>query len=437
MWSTAAHFLLLLRAAAARSRERERVREKGSRVWRVRRRMFSTTHMNRRRLSKVSSCSSCGRSGTGRRRRRRTTKGTSRQLVSWIVWTIMARTSAVTNDPAPPAIDGNPEFGDVPRVPAGVPVFPNQEMLNLSPEQLVRASLPWQGMDTPWRQPGGPGAVGNAWRLSKFARMNFARRQPWDTDTDVDQNAPFDSSVQSPVPAHPPPFVLGGDGHEEVNKKLNDPTWERIVNLPLMLPNAPAQYGHGYKPAGYYRHPFKRLGTNNDAPLQSFLQIAATPRPARARSMLRGSSSRRPRRRRREERDDPVTREDTVMLDLTGNPDELVGVATSSLGKIVGAPATFDPSNPIGMTQPTVLPPSPFVGPVEGLYFDNYDIKMIRQQQGSAGREGDLTLPRMARPEFTGANEIFKHITDPPLPIGQQYGRTAMYPPKPPAPLFG
>eukprot|EP00938_MAST-03A_sp_MAST-3A-sp1_P003848 g3848.t1 len=224
-------------------------------------------------------------------------------------------------NPENPALDSNPEFGDVPKVPAGVPVFPRQEMMNLSPEQLVRASLPWQGMDTPWRQPGGPGAVGNAWRLSKFARANFARREPWDTDQDVSQDAPFDNSQEAPVPGHPPPYYIG-DGDEDAGKKLPDPTWQRIVMAPPLLPNQPAQYGHGYKPAGYYRHPFKKLGTNNNAPVQSFMEVSESSSSRSPR--LRGTAS--------------------SFLELNSKPID--GMVRVGLDKLVGVLPEGDPTNP-------------------------------------------------------------------------------------------
>ena len=347
-------------------------------------------------------------------------------LVVFAILVLISRTIHSMN-PENPALDSNPEFGDVPKVPAGVPVFPRQEMMNLSPEQLVRASLPWQGMDTPWRQPGGPGAVGNAWRLSKFARANFATRQPWDTDSDVSQDAPFDNSQEAPVPGHPPPYYIG-DGDHEAAKKLPDATWQRIVMAPPLLPNQPAQYGHGYKPAGYYRHPFKKLGTNNNAPVQSFLEMSennnSNNRIVRKRR-LRGASS---------------------FLELGSKPID--GMVRVSIDQLVGALPEGDPTNPT-RTMPMSGPPAPpMTASLNSLHFDSYDAVMMRQMMGQAGEKGDLMLPPSRH--VSELPDIFRRLNEPPAPSSNAYAKglylyskypkplgEGLYPSKPPEPLFG
>jgi len=344
----------------------------------------------------------------------------------------------VEQNPPPPALDSNAEFGDVPKVPAGVPVFPKQEMMNLSPEQLVRASLPWQGMDTPWRQPGGPGAVGNAWRLSKFARMNYARREPWDTDRDVDQDAPFDNSISAPVAMHPPPYYIG-DGDHEANKKLNDPTWERVVLAPPLLPNGPAQYGHGYKPPGYYHHPFKRLGTSTNNPVQVFLEekekvaVAEGSRSERSdtttgkpkRTHLRGSSF--------------------ALLEIEETPT-ITGVSKAKPWEVLGVPPTHWLSNP-KMTTNTQFATQPISGQISSLHFDSEDTKVMSRVAPAPVTGVDMMIPPTAlssrqfdvkEPIEQLQKKFFQNLDIPPAGEGGPYTQDTqgLYPPRPPEPLF-
>ena len=342
---------------------------------------------------------------------------------------------AIGVNPPPPAIDSNAEMGDVPKVPAGMPVFPQQEMLNLSPEQLIRASLPWQGMDTPWRQPGGPGAVGNAWRLSKFARMNYARREPWDTDTDVDQNSPFDNSVGAPVPAHPPPYYIG-DGDHESNKKMNDPTWERVVIAPPLLPNGPAQYGHGYKPPGYYQHPFKRLGTSNNAPVQVFLE---TNERTEGRRALRG----------RKEREISTTTEDVPSVSLlevrigSSSSPTVDGTVGASPQDVVGLPPKQFLANS-NMVTNLAFPQSPQRAPLDSLPFMTQDTNLMRAAVPETGTDMLMRPTALSYRTYgkNGANDqeraekmIFQHLEQTPTDAGP--ANYALYPPRPPQPLFG
>eukprot|EP00939_MAST-03C_sp_MAST-3C-sp1_P004875 g4875.t1 len=355
---------------------------------------------------------------------------------------------------APLALDGNPEFGDVPRVPAGVPVFPKQEMMNLSPEQLVRASLPWQGMDTPWRQPGGPGAVGNAWRLSKFARMNYARREPWDMDRDTDQNAPFDNEIEAPVPSHAPPYYAG-DGEQSANQKMNDPTWERVVLAPPLIPNGPAQYGHGYKPAGYYRHPFKRLGTSQNSPLQVALElgervVSAGDNSAGIRRSVGEDAqayrkTNRGRRLRGRERDSSASFL-AIETKFRSDPPNIDGIADARPSEIVGIPPQYLSSNP-KMTTNTEHLPKPIIGPLDPLYFDSQDAKQVERTAPAPTLGTDLTIPPMslAYTKFKDTEtdnlrkqqqNIFRVLDSMPRPDSSA-ARRGLYPPEPPEPLFG
>jgi len=379
-------------------------------------------------------------------------------------------------NPPPPVLDGSTaEYGEIPKVPAGMPVFPTQDPLDLSPEQLVRASLPWQGQDTPWRQPGGAGAVGNAWRLSKFARQNFARREPWDVDADINQDAPFDNAQDAPVAGHPPPYYIG-DGDFDQNKKMNDPTWTRIIHAPPLLPNGPAQYGHGYKPPGYYPHPFARLGTEGGEN-QAFLELGSHVKRrllrgsrAQGRGRLHGGSSwlgQEQMVRRLESGATAAIRftaapaMSLLQTSAGGDDDDepINAVYRDGFPGVVGAPAEFDPSNP-KMTTPDEGPSSPKRAPVQDLYYQNYDSTMMHLFMGNAGDPHDMMMPPVKA--ITGGP--FRYTADPkglavalfsndktslgsaddPLPVAAYpddmppaYAAGGLYPPKPPKPMFG
>jgi len=370
----------------------------------------------------------------------------------------------IAANPPPPVLDGSSaEFGEVPKVPAGMPVFPTQDALDLSPEQLVRASLPWQGMDTPWRSPGGAGAVGNAWRLSKVARTNFARREPWDVDSDVNQDAPFDNSQDAPVAGHPPPYYIG-DGDFDQNKKMNDPSWTRVVLAPPLLPNGPAQYGHGYKPPGYYPNPFNR----KDA---TFLELGSRMRQRlshgalrpHGRHNLRGSSAENrglaaaaalPLALLQTRESSPATAED---------PGDFNAIYRDGFPGVVGAPAEFDPSNP-SQTTPSMGPAAPKLARTQDLYYRNYDTSLAHNFMGNAGDPHDMMMPPLnvitggpfryaADPKGLivalhyansgGKKALLAHASDP-IPVSMYpddmppaYAAGGLYPPKPPKPMFG
>jgi hypothetical protein len=138
------------------------------------------------------------------------------------------------------------------------PVEPKSTALKVSPEDLVKASLPWEGMDKP----------------AMMSRGAFPRTEPWDTATDSTQHVPFGN--YHTMPAHPPPFIPGdvdhAAEHKAAAKRVDD--WVKQVHTPSMPAIGPAFYGHQLKPTGYYPNPLTRYAPNLVAGT-SFLQVGA------------------------------------------------------------------------------------------------------------------------------------------------------------------
>lgn len=160
-----------------------------------------------------------------------------------------------------PSVD---DIKPIASVPAGVPVGGESlktETLDMMPEQLMRALMPWEGHDKLGEGyedvPGGNGAVGSAWRMQYFSKHNFHRRNPWDTGLDPSQDQPFNYSPDGMTPAHSPPYYAG-DGDSPANR-ITDVGWSKFVKTPLLEPHAPAFYLHGHKPNGYYKDPYNEL----------------------------------------------------------------------------------------------------------------------------------------------------------------------------------
>ena len=97
--------------------------------------------------------------------------------------------------------------------------------LNLSPEQLIMASIPWEGMD----QPG-------------MHRAGSFKREPWETNTDSAQHQPF--GHYGVIPPRPPPFI---PGPADASSSPGAPaTWMRTVKMPPLPAMCPAYYVRGW-----------------------------------------------------------------------------------------------------------------------------------------------------------------------------------------------
>ena len=126
------------------------------------------------------------------------------------------------------------------------PVEPKTSMLKLSPEELTKASLPWEGMDKP----------------AMMRLGNFPRTEPWDTMKDSTQHVPFGN--YHVMPARPPPFIPGDVDKSTEQKQVSklETNWMRQVQTPSIPAIGPAFYGHNLKPAGYYPNPLKKYIPN-------------------------------------------------------------------------------------------------------------------------------------------------------------------------------
>eukprot|EP00750_Incisomonas_marina_P028402 INCI6703.2.p1 GENE.INCI6703.2~~INCI6703.2.p1 ORF type:complete len:411 (-),score=47.11 INCI6703.2:327-1559(-) len=127
-------------------------------------------------------------------------------------------------------------------VPVLMPPAVTTDTVNISPEELVRASLPWDGMEM---------------RADDLARWNLDR---------YNEHGAGGKGVEIPV-AVPPTYHGSGDLDKQRDAQLNMDNWIHVVEAPTLPDSAgPTLYTSHQKPSGYYRNPYT-------VPKISFLQI--------------------------------------------------------------------------------------------------------------------------------------------------------------------
>jgi hypothetical protein len=170
---------------------------------------------------------------------------------------ILLYTTHRSNSAAPT----RPDQADPGSVPVTAPVNVKSSLLKLSPEQLVVASMPWEGMDQPEAQ----------------RRAIFPRQDPWDTAPDSTMHRPF--GHYAAITAHPPPFIPGDvdTTNEELGKeRLNEQDWMRQSRVPSLPAVGPAFYGRDMKPENYYLNPLAKH-SQFAAPILSLLETKQMP----------------------------------------------------------------------------------------------------------------------------------------------------------------
>lgn len=127
-------------------------------------------------------------------------------------------------------------------VPVLMPPAVTTDTVSISPEELVRASLPWDGMEM---------------RADDLARWNLDR---------YNEHGAGGKGVEIPV-AIPPTYHGSGDLDKQRDAQLNMDNWIHVVEAPTLPDSAgPTLYTSHQKPSGYYRNPYT-------VPRISFLQI--------------------------------------------------------------------------------------------------------------------------------------------------------------------
>ena len=143
------------------------------------------------------------------------------------------------------------EAGPSSFVPTLMPPTVKTAMVHVSPEELIRESLPWDSMQMTVQDR----VKWNVDRLGEFGSAGKGAEIPV-------SSPPVVSQVGAP-PAAPP----HSSNRQSNWMTLND--WGNVVEAPPMPDNVgPTVYSVHQKPAGYYRNPYT-------VPLVSFLDIAS------------------------------------------------------------------------------------------------------------------------------------------------------------------
>ena len=130
-------------------------------------------------------------------------------------------------------------------VPTASPPPVLTESLDVSPEDLLKASLPWSGMEL---------------RSDETARSHLDRY--------ADYSA-AGKRVEIPIMA-PPKYYGSGDLDQDRNVELTMDNWVNVVEAPTLPEGGgPTMYSTHQKPLGYYRNPYT-------VPLISFLETEST-----------------------------------------------------------------------------------------------------------------------------------------------------------------
>ena len=154
-----------------------------------------------------------------------------------------------------------PDEADRGAVPVTAPVNVKSTLLKLSPEQLVVASMPWEGMDQPEAQ----------------RKAIFPRQDPWDTPADSTMHRPF--GHYAAIPARPPPFIPGDVDVTDENlgaERMNEQDWMRQSRVPSLPAVGPAFYGRDMKPENYYLNPLAKHSPFA-MPIMTLLETTSSP----------------------------------------------------------------------------------------------------------------------------------------------------------------
>jgi len=137
--------------------------------------------------------------------------------------------------------------GNVPSqyVPVLMPPTVSTDSINVSPEELVRASLPWDGMEM---------------RADDAARWHLDR---------YNEHGTAGKNLEIPI-ALPPTYHGSNDLDKQRDAQLNLDNWINVVETPNLPDTAgPTLYTTHQKPAGYYRNPYT-------VPKISFVELSST-----------------------------------------------------------------------------------------------------------------------------------------------------------------
>ena len=348
---------------------------------------------------------------------RSTWLGRSRPPVMHVTSLLLLLSLPTTTFSASPT---RPDQADSGSVPVTAPVNVKSTLLKLSPEQLVVASMPWEGMDQPEAQ----------------RKTIFPRQDPWDTPPDSTMHRPF--GHYAAIPARPPPFIPGDvdTTNEEIGNDRSEQEWMRQSRVPSLPAVGPAFYGRDSKPDNYYLNPLVKHSATA-APIMSLLEILPEKvHPSQHSRLLR------------RHRSTPPTALLETLSKSTGNtywlrqhPQrqqsphlqlqrmEAVGVHLQSTGP-----------PPIGDAKG----PSPFIIPPVGTNNEATEGMAPPALAVLGDQSQDMTVaPRVQ--QFTGSMNWEKDLKDgKPLPGSQPYAndhpsgyqQQPLWPPAPPEPLF-
>jgi hypothetical protein len=146
-------------------------------------------------------------------------------------------------------------------VPVLKPPAVRTSTIDVSPEELVRASLPWDGMEM---------------RKDDLARWNLDR---------YNEFGAAGKGVEIPI-AVPPIYHGSNDLDQQRDVQLNMNNWVNVVEAPAMPDSGgPTLYSSHQKPAGYYRNPYT-------VPLVSFFELRASVESGKMSSRSRAGAGR-------------------------------------------------------------------------------------------------------------------------------------------------
>lgn len=136
-------------------------------------------------------------------------------------------------------------------VPLLSPPTVQSEGILMSPEDLVAATLPWQGMGSPWKSP-------STWskRHPRFSRSTAPVHNPWDIGVDEFISSGGSHTSGTGLATHMPPIIADS---RDLSRVPSQPTMDQMnyktVSLQPMPISGPAMVAHGYKPTGFYADP--------------------------------------------------------------------------------------------------------------------------------------------------------------------------------------
>ena len=324
----------------------------------------------------------------------------------------------------------SPDQADAGSIPVTAPINVRSTALKLSPEQLVVASMPWEGMDQPEAQ----------------RRAIFPRQDPWDTAPDSTLHRPF--GHYAAIPARPPPFIPGDvDTNNEAQGKAREAEeWMRQSIVPSLPAVGPAFYGRDSKPENYYLNPLTK-----HSPF-----AVATSAIASSMSLLESSKTKNRLRHMNTNTDHPSPRSTTVssLLEIKGTGNTYwnqlhASSAASNLQRMQAVGVTLQ--SKLKLKAPNDL--GGFSGGEASFKASKFSIPPVAANLGLGGtppqlavlgdQKEDMTVaPRVQ--QFTGSMNWQKDMKDgKPLPVRPYaqdhpaaYQQQPLWPPAPPEPLF-